>query len=236
MINKKVLLFSVFLGILLFSKQSLSQGVSDFNFIPGEKITYSVKKLGLRIGTSELIYNGIQKFKDQRLLLITFRTKVVKFKGEERIYLNPGTLLPVYVERDIDLMIRKEFILEEYDQKEHKVTITKTVGKKVTKKVIKKRKQIENIQGFIFKYRKQGSYKLEHTVEVSLPMSNVQLKMMRKEVLNIGDKGYESYYMEGRPRKLRVWFDRSKHHVPLRIDGKFGIGNVSLILDEYGKI
>ena len=205
----------------------------QFNFSQGEEITYSVKKWGIQVGESKLIYEGERRLDNQQVILIVFRTNIVKFDGEERIYLDKEKLLPILVERDIKLFGKTEVITERYDQSKGVVEITKQVKGKVTTQTIKKDDVIDNVQAFIFRYRKRGNYQIGQKFDMQLPLAEVKLQIETKEMLKLLDVDYDAYFMEGDPRNLKIWFDANDHHVPLRIDGNFGAGKISLILNEY---
>jgi hypothetical protein len=55
--------------ILMFSSPVFSQ-IKPFQ--PGEKITYDIKKFGIRVGGAELVYNGPQKYEGMDVILLTF--------------------------------------------------------------------------------------------------------------------------------------------------------------------
>lgn len=225
----------IFLSLASFGVKAQDSDImkSRFNFKVGEEITYVVKKLGVSVGESKLIYKGPQELNGQPVELIILQTNIIKFNGEERIYLDADKLLPILVERDIELFGKKELIAERYNQTTGDVEITNTTKGKTTTQVIHKGGRVDNVQAFIFRYRRNGNYTFGEKLMMPLPLVDVELELTGEEKIDLMDENFDVYSMKGSPKNLRIWFDKSPQHVPIRIDGKFGIGNVSFILKDY---
>jgi len=56
------------------------------------------------------------------------------FDDMEMIYTQPTSYLPLRVERDISLWLKREYLIEEYDQENYELTVKKQQGKKLARK------------------------------------------------------------------------------------------------------
>jgi len=111
--------------------------------------------------------------------------------------------------------------------------LTKRAGGKETQQTLEKEGQIENIYGFIYRYRRDGEFNPGDSIDIMLPTKDVSFQMEGKQKLAVGKKVYEAYIMESDPKQYRVWFDKSPQKIPLRIDGAVGFGNTSMVLAQY---
>ncbi len=203
------------------------------NSLQGEKFNYTISKMGIKAGEASLTFSGPEKIDDRDVYLILFRATALNFLDEEKIFVDPDTLFPVRVDRELNIFGRKESISEKYDSRSGKVVITKTVGKKVSEQVIEKAGQLDNIYCFIYRSRLNEKFTLGDRFKINLPTQNVAIRLVRKDALQIAGKKVESYFMQSDPNKYRVWFDTSSKKIPLRIDGAVGFGNTSMILQDY---
>ena len=51
--------------------------------------------------------------------------------------------------------------------------------------------------------------------------------------LKISGKVYETYFMQSKPAKYKVWFDTSDKKIPLRINGAVGINDTAMLMVGY---
>lgn len=205
-------------------------------FAKGERIVYTIKKMGVKGGDASLVFQGEEKIDGKDAYLILFFAKGAGFLDEEKIYVDRKTFLPIRVERNVDIKIwgsKKERITELYDHKKGEVKIVKVAGGKTTEQVIKKGKPMENLYGFIYRYRKDGKFTIGDTLQMDLPTMDVKLKITKKDKIKIGGAPEDVYFMESAPKKYMVWFDADSRKVPVRIDGAVGFGSTSMVLREY---
>lgn len=212
-----------------------SGGVSEnsFPFRVGEKITYSVKKIGVKAGEVTLVYNGPSEINGVQALLITFTAKGVNFYDEEKIYMDPKTLYPMTVIRDLDIWGKKEKITEQYQADKGQVKITKDAKGKKTEQIIEKKDRVDNIYCFIYRSRAYGQFKVGESFEITLPTQDIVIKLEKMAKLKIGGEAYEAYYMKSQPSKYQVWFDSREKKIPLRINGAVGFGDTAMIMIKY---
>jgi len=203
--------------------------------VRAETIYYSIRQLGYD-GEARLKMVGPKDYKDHKTLLIVFKANGTNFSDEENIYVDPSTYKPLFVERNFSLgVFGHGKTLEEYIPSKGEIIITKTDGAHVTQQVIKKAGDVDNIYGFIYRYRKEGSFKIGDVLDMTLPTKDLKIQLMKQVELKIGDKSYDSYYMESQPVRYKIWFDTSKHKWPLRIVGTIGLMNSVMTLTGYEK-
>jgi hypothetical protein len=205
----------------------------DFPFFPGETISYDIMKLRLKAGEATLVYNGPVKINNRDAVLITFTSKALKFLDEEEIFLDPTTFYPITVKRNLNLWGKKECIVEEYSSDKGLVKITKESNGKVTEQVIENPFPLDNIYGFIYRYRKSGQFRIGEILKIHLPTRDVEFRLVEMRNLKTDDKTLDAYYMESSPKKYKVWFGQDHKRIPLRIDGAVGIGNTSMVINSY---
>jgi len=203
-----------------------------------EEIQYDIKKMGMTVGQATIAYSGlvdVQLGNDQvgQRIVITFTAKAMNFYDREMIYLDPETYYPVTITRDLNLWGKKERITESYDQKKGYVKVTKVAQGKQTEKVIEKKEMLDNIYGFIYRYRREGTFEKGQTLKLNLPTKDVAILLVKTVEVEAADQTFEAYYMESVPKQYRIWFDQSSQKVPLRIDGAVGFGKTSLVLKGY---
>jgi hypothetical protein len=198
-----------------------------------ETIHYSIRQMGFD-GQANLTMVGPREYRDHKTLLIVFKAHGVNYWDEEDIYVDPSTYKPLFVERDFSLSyFGHGKILEEYLPSKGEILITKTDGGHVTHEVLNKEGAVDNIYGFIYRYRKEGSFKKGDVLNMTLPTKDLKLKLINRVPLIIGEKSYDSYYMQSQPARYKIWFDASEHKWPLRITGTIGFINSVMTMTGY---
>ena len=61
---------------------------------------------------------------------------------------------------------------------------------------------MDNIYGFIYRYRKEGSFKIGDVLNMTLPTKDLKIQLVNRAVLKIGEKSYDSYYMQSQPDEI----------------------------------
>lgn len=190
-----------------------------------ETIYYSIRQMGFD-GEARLTLVGPKEYKNNKTVLIVFKANGVNFSDQEDIYVDPNTYKPLFVERNFSLSVFGQGkTTEDYVTSKGEILITKTDGDRVTHQVIDKVGPVDNIYGFIFRYRKEGSFKLGDVLDMALPTKDLKIRLVKREPFRIGGKSYDSYYMQSQPTRYKIWFDSSEHKWPLRITGTIGFLN-----------
>jgi len=198
-----------------------------------ETIHYAIIQMGLKAGEATLSNVGPVEYRGQRTFLIVFKAQAINFWDEERIYTDPLNFYPLFVERDLNIFGRKEKILEVYDRAKSEIRLTKTVGDKSTEQVLKKTGAIDNIYGFILRYRKRGSFKIGDVLGVFLPTTDLKIKLVKPVHLKVQGQWHDTFFMQSRPAKYKIWFDASADKWPLRISGAIGMANTVMEMTHH---
>lgn len=208
---------------------------AHFPFSSGETIHYDIKKLGLKVGAASLAFKGRVRLGAGEAVLIIFTANAPKFYDEEKIYLDPATFLPMRIERDLDIFGQKEHIIEHYSKTAGTVRIVKKAKGKTTQQIIQRPGRLDNIYGFIFRYRATGKFAPGETFQIHLPTKEMRFQVQNRRELKVGEKKILAHYLQSEPSQYRVWFDTSAAKIPLRIDGAVGFGKTTMIMANYQK-
>ncbi len=229
--NRMCLILGAMLGFMVVC--SVAMAGNDLNDFIGEKITYSIKQMGIKAGEAILSLEGPAVKDDKDYTLIVFKADGLNFLDVEKIYADPETLLPRIVERDLNIFGNKEQITEYYEPQKGKVRVVKTVDGKVTEQIIKKEGSLDNIYCFIYRYRRDGEFKKGDNLAVNLPTMDLQIELENTVKLNAAGKKYDAYFLRSNPSKYKLWFDVSRQKIPLRIDGAVGVGSTTMTMKSY---
>lgn len=202
---------------------------------PGEVIRYGIKKLGVKLGEATLEYKGETSRDGKPYTLILFTAKGFNFSDEEQIFIDRETFFPVLVVRDLNIFGKKEQITEEYDQEAGTITITKVAKGKTTVEVLEKQGPIDNIFGFIYRYRLHANLNQEEQFEVRLPTADTTIKGVKNLRFKAAGKTYQAILLRSVPPKYSIWMDRGPERLPLRIAGAVGAANTVMTMIEVKK-
>ena len=198
-----------------------------------ETIHYSIRQLGFN-GEATLTMVGPKEYKGYKTVLIVFKANGMNFSDEEDIYVDPSTYRPLFVERNFSLSVFGQGkTLEDYTSSKGDINITKTDGDRITHQVINKVGPVDNIYGFIYRYRKEGSFKIGDVLDMNLPTKDLKIQLVKRMKLKIGKKYFETYYMQSEPTRYKIWFDSAESKLPLRITGTVGFINSVMTMTGY---
>ncbi|HSV43428.1 MAG TPA: hypothetical protein VLJ10_02645 [Candidatus Bathyarchaeia archaeon] len=236
----KVLLATVTIALMVLGTlASRSCAQTDYSVFPQEKIIYTIKKFGMSAGQATLVYHGLIEEQGKALIKIVFTSDGFNFYDQEIIYADPGTLLPVRVERDLNIFGNKERIVENYYPQDHKVDIIKYKEEKVVDTVTFHNDQpIDNLYCFIYRYRSGGVFESGERFKMNLPTKTVALEIVKKTTITVAREKREAWLMQSDPKEYNVWFGADEQHTPLRIEGAAGLAKTVMIFEkhEIGKI
>ncbi len=212
---------------MLFLGQTLARAEPP-PFAAGETVHYKIAQMGLKVGEATLEYVGPKIVSGRNVVLIIFTSKGVNFYDQEKIYLDPESFRPLAVSRDLNIFGKKEKIIEYYVGQ--KIRIIKQVGKERSEQVLATKGQVDNIYGFIYRYRIQGPFKVGEQLDIRLPTKDLKISVAKETKLAAGGRTYDCYYMESEPAQYKIWFDKGPKKLPLRISGSIGVGNTAMIM------
>jgi len=201
-------------------------------FLAGEKLTYSLKYKGIKIGQTVLTFHGEAELVGRKSYLITLRTDSFYLKDLEKIYADKETFLPFKVERQI-----KKFggltdvIIEDYNQEEYKVEIKKK-GFVFTREVtINRPSVIHNAILLSYDYRRRGDFEKDEKARIYLPTRELDLTFKGKEPISTPLGEYLAYAFEANSSKFRFWLKDDEKKIPLRIEDP-GVFGYSLVIES----
>lgn len=226
--------FRIGIGVVVCVGLSVAAAAGkDLASFLGETITYSIKQVGVKAGEATLSCEGPVMKDGKEFVLFVFRADGFNFWDEEKIYAHPETLFPHMVERDLNIFGNKERIVEYYEPQAGRVRIVKTADDKTTEQILEKQGQLDNIYCFIYRYRRDGRFKIGDILKLSLPTQDIEITLVRKNSIGAGGKKYDAFYMQSNPAKYKIWFAADEQKTPLRIDGAVGVGKTSMVMREY---
>ncbi len=225
-----LVILTVITGVTFCSTAKATNDVNDF---VGEKITYSIKQMGLKAGEAVLSFEGPVTRENKDFMLIVFKATGMNFMDLEKIYADPQTLLPQIVERDLNIFGKKEQIVEYYEPQNGKVRVVKTAAGKSSEQVITKKGELDNIYCFIYRYRRDADFKIADSLAINLPTMDLQIKLEAQKEITTAGKKYQAFFMQSTPSKYKLWFDVSRQKIPLRIDGAVGVGSTTMTMKSY---
>lgn len=206
---------------------------NELPFPKGETIEYKITQFMVTMGRATIQFQGLVEKKGQPLYLIVFEGKGSTFYDEELIYVDPNTWHPVIVERDLDIFNNKEKITEEYLPEQGKIKITKIADGETTVQWIEKEFPVDNLYGFIYRFREQKSLALGKTYDIRLPTKDVTMEALKQHNYRLSGERREAIYMNSDPSAYQVWFGVADPMIPYKIKGSFGIANTAMEFEEY---
>ncbi|MEW5894803.1 MAG: hypothetical protein AB1650_03430 [Candidatus Omnitrophota bacterium] len=231
---KRIFLTSMMLLVFVFACLSHSEA-QMINLSP-ETLTYSIKKFGMTAGEATLQYVGLMDLEGRPAIQIIFTAKGFNFYDQEKIFADPLTLLPLRVERDLNIFGKKEKIVEVYDAEHYLVKVTKyDNGKVVDEMIFERQYPIDNLYCFLYRYRLNGVFEKGHGLTMFLPTKTVVFKIENKTEIHAAGKKREAWFMKSEPNEYRVWFGTDSDNLPLRIDGAIGLAKTAMILQRIEK-
>jgi len=201
-------------------------------FLKNEKLKYAINLGGIKIGRAELTYSGPTMIQSQKAELFIFSSRAMNFYDVEKIYADTIDLLPLRIERELNLWGIRMSILEEYNQKENLVHITKTQGKKINKDTISFDSNVQNIILLVYKYRTKKELKIGQIDNFSLPTKKITIKVTRLETIKAHAGIFNAYLLESDTGGYRFWLSAEKDRLPLKLQGFSRLGATSLVLSK----
>lgn len=198
----------------------------------GEKMIYDVKMGKITLGKSTFTHSNRLELNGKKVHLMIFETKLARFVDTEKIYVDPETLLPVQVERDIVNFFTREKITEKYDAKEFTVNISKTRGGKNENQVIKKDGPIHNAILLPHFVRRAAKLDIGSVLIANLPTSRYELKLVSLENITVPAGTFKTYHFESTPKKIDIWISADSRKIPVKIQSSAAFGYV-MVLREY---
>ena len=229
-----VLILSVIVLMIFVNNQTKKE--TDIYNYTAERIMYLITPLG----RSEYNNLGMVDLNGVKVNLVTLRTKVLLVDDMEKIYSEPGSLLPLKIERTISNFWGKDYKTEEYDQKKFTVVMRKFKGKKlVSEQVIKANGPIQNVIMLLFYLRNYPDLKIGWNLTVQVPaefkseLASIKLVLVSIDQISVPAGKFQAYHFKTIPDKYEFWVNKDDPRVPLRIKIK-SIIDFNVLMKKYG--
>lgn len=185
------------------------------------------------VGRSEYEDKGSVDFKGKQLNLVVFTTKAGTFTDTEKIYSDPKTMLPIWVERDVTMWPMKQYLTEDYDQEKFTLVIKKySGGKEVDKYTFDEDGPIRNAITLPFNITNLGILDPGKTLTVRVPPGEFVVKLDSTELVEVPAGKFKTYHFTSIPNKFEIWVNKDEPHIPVKIKGLGGLG-YTMVLKEY---
>ena len=194
-------------------------------FKPGEKLTYGVVFKKFKIGTAVLTFHGTTELDGEEVYFITFDTDTGGFKDLEKIYAQKDTFLPLRVERRFRrLGSFTQTIVEEYDQKEFKVEISKKGAIHTRKDTIQKTAPIHNAILLNYIYRAHFDRYTQEKHTVNLPTKEFEIFYNGKAEVKVPFDKTTAHIFESDPSQFKLCLKDDEKMIPLLIEDPQSFG------------
>jgi len=212
----KILIVSAIV-LIVFAGNNLLKGEDGIYDYTGESILYLVSPLG----KSEYNNLGMVDLEGIKVNLVTLKTKVLFFEDTEKIYSDPESLLPRRVERTISKLWGKEYITEDYDQKEFIVTMRKfKAGRQVKEQIIKANGPIQNPILLLSSYlRSRSDLEVGWNFTAKIP-AEFKLELVSIDEITVPAGKFQAYHFKSIPDKFEIWINKDTPRVLLEIKSK----------------
>ncbi|MFH1199415.1 MAG: hypothetical protein V1650_04610 [Candidatus Omnitrophota bacterium] len=185
---------------------------------PIERIFYAISP----VGTSVYEDMGIVDLLGEKRGLVIFKTDVAGFHDTERIYSDPKTSFPLWIERYIDNMFfGKEFLTEHYFPVQKRVVIKKYKskgGKQIQEYKFKANGPIQNAVLLPFSIRKDPNLKIGWSTIIRLPVE-YKVTLVSLETVDVPAGTFSAFHFTSVPKAFEIWISTDKERIPVKIKG-----------------
>ncbi len=225
-INKALILSII--ALIILAGYNFSHGQAETYNYAGERALYSIKPTG----QAEYHDLGIVDLNGAKVDLITFKTKALFFEDTEKIYSDPVSSLPIRVERNISTPLGKEYIIEEYDQKNFTIIFKKfKKNKLISEWTVKADGPVYNAITLPFFISRTQGFKPGWHFTARVP-GEFKLKLVSTDKIIVPAGKFQVYHFKSTPDKFEIWINKDNPQIPLKIQGK-GVFGYSLSMKEY---
>ena len=230
----------IFLFIIFFTISSFAAGIkSRFNGSPS--IDYKVYYNGIKVGKLKWEYLGKDTIDGKEVDALMLNSdanifKLLNIQGDEKVFLDSETRLPVKVERDIVYFGKKELIEEFYDQKGGHVRVVKN-NCSTSEQVLDQDGPIHHILALLYFFPKDHQLQKGEKQIFNLPTQQINIKLHSERTLKTKDGKYDTYLLVGTgAKRFNLWLDKEEM-IPLRLEFIMPLGKISIVreFDDHAK-
>jgi hypothetical protein len=195
----------------------------------GERILYRINPFG----KSEFVDEGIVSANGRELRVSRFRTRIIGFDDNEKIYSDPVTGLPVRVERNIRWPFSSEYIVEEYDQVNFTMVMRKYKGTKMVEEhTIRQDGPIYSAVLFPFSLRNVPDPQVGMKVKTAFP-NEYEITLVGVDHVKVNAGQFDAYHFTSHPHTFDIWISKDQYRIPVRIQGRGTFGGYTMKLHAY---
>lgn len=214
-------------------KQEQPEIIKKNIFKDGEVINFGIYSYGVRVGSGQLDYLGVEKIEGQKCQRVIFKASTISVKDEDDVKGSLDFAFPVRVDRDVSLLGRNELISEYYSSDKKRVTIHKVVNKSAPQiEEIESPTEFNNVLLFLYRVRNDEEIKEGKVYAVNLPTQKFDLFVDSKMKIKVPLGEFEVFYIESRPPKYKIWLQTQGSRLPVKIQGLVVGGMVYLAATE----
>jgi hypothetical protein len=228
--NMKIIKTLMISAIVLmsFADRNSLMGETETLDYTGERILYQISP----VGKSEYSDLGVVDLNGRKVNLVIFKTRALSVVDTEKIYSDPESSLPIRIERTISKLFGKEYITEDYDQKNFTVVMRKFHGAKlIQEKTVKANGPIQNAILLPFYLRKRPDLKIGWQFTARVP-HEFKCELTSIDEIKVPAGKFQAYHFKSKPDKFEIWINKNAPRVPLKIKGK-GIFGYTLLMKKY---
>ena len=214
--------------LLIISVNFLTSGQAIASGQARETIFYKISPIGVSVYQDM----GLVEFRGRKTNLVIFKTQVTGFKDTETIYSDPETRFPLWIERDLLIWLKKEYLTEEYVKDENRLIITKFKnGRKTEEHQFKGSGPIHNAVLLPFSLRKIPDLRIGWSYKIRIP-NEFKVKLVSIEDVTVPAGKFKAYHFTSTPHKFEIWLSVDKLRLPVKIKGAGGYP-YTLVMKEY---
>jgi hypothetical protein len=218
------------LGIIFFLIIYFCTVGNALTAMAGERILYRINPFG----KSEFVDEGIVSVDGRDLRVCRFRTRIIGFDDNEKIYSDPLSGLPVRVERNIRWPFSSEYIVEEYDQQNFTMVMRKYKGTKMVEEhKLTQSGPIYSAILFPFSLRNvPGEPELGWRIKTAFP-NEYEIKLISIDHVKVNAGEFEAFHFISEPHTFDIWISKDQYRIPVQIQGRGTFGRYTMKLHAY---
>ncbi len=216
-----------------FENEKQQEVIKKNVFKDREIIKFGIYSYGIRVGSGQLNYLGIEEEGGEKYQHIIFKASTLSVKDEDDVKGSLDFSFPVRVDRDVTLFGKKELISERYSSDRRSVNISKIVNGSIEpEQFIQSKDDINNVFLLLYQLRNDEEIGLGKVYVINLPTQKFELVVDSKKKIKVPLGEFDVFYLESRPPKYKIWLQAQESRLPVKIQGLVAGGMLYLAATE----
>ncbi|MBI4395261.1 MAG: DUF3108 domain-containing protein [Candidatus Omnitrophica bacterium] len=244
--------FLLILELICFTTQATAIEKASFTIPEGEKLKFSVRWLGMEVGTAEVVVKGIEKIRGREAYHIAASARsnalidlVYPVRDEHHSFIDKEHLYSLRHEKILKEGRYRADEVVDFDQENH--TALHYSRKNKTKKQMLIAKNIQDELSSAYWFRRQG---MKVGDAIHIPVSSdeknwdFEVKILQQDRIEIKGLGtFDAFQVEPSPKfqgvfihrgKIRGWMSIDDRRLPLMMKTKIPVlGTITVVLTGY---